>query len=441
MRPACLLLFLSFVAPTVAQQLTWPPMLPDGKSSATASSPALLKGPGKLAEGVRVARTAPTVDFHYYPGQTYAGKLWSAWGNNLAVGDRCWSAIGDHDAPQGNAFLYEYDAKKRELRQVLDVKKLLGLPADHYTPGKIHSAIGMGKDGWLYFGTHRGSTRVTTAKNHFKGDWLLRYNPESGKSEVVAHAPLPGQCMPTGWLDGERMIFYSGTQDGANEKQPAFLAYDLKKRKVLYSDDAGPHRALILSQSTGRVYFHRDGNKAGEAPLVRFDPAKPAAPQPIGVSLGLRAASRETAGIVYTADRDGIWAFDVKTEKADKLGPSVVGASDYITALEADRQTGRYLYYVPGAHGGAERDGSPLVQFDVKTRTRKVIAFLHPFCFDQFGYVASGSYGLAVSPEGDRVHITWNGARGVKKEDLARKPKWNTVAFVVIHVPASERQP
>ena len=48
-----------------------------------------------------------------------------------------------------------------------------------------------------------------------------------------------------------------------------------------------------------------------------------------------------------------------------------------MTSLDVD-PTGRYLYYVPGAHGDAEKDGSPVVQFDVRTRSKKVIAFLHP---------------------------------------------------------------
>jgi len=55
--------------------------------------------------------------------------------------------------------------------------------------------------------------------------------------------------------------------------------------------------------------------------------------------------------------------------------------------------------------------------------------------------VPAGAYAVAVSPEGDRVYITWNGTRGAKKEDLAKKLKWNTCAFTVVHVPAPEREP
>src|SRR5262245_3950818 len=261
MKRAALILFCLSTGPVWAQQLTWPPTLPGGKNVLTDSSPDLLKPTATLQKGVAIAKTALTVDFLYYPGQTYAAKLWSAWGDNLAVGDRCYSAIGDHDAPEGNAFLYEYNANTKRLRQVVEVKKLLRLPRGHYTPGKIHSALSIDPDGWIYFSTHRGSTKTATEKNHFKGDWILRYHRIGNKAEVVTHAPLPNQCLPTGWLDAERMIFYSGTADGANEKKPSFLAYDVENHKVLYSDGAGPARALILASSTGRVYFHREGNR------------------------------------------------------------------------------------------------------------------------------------------------------------------------------------
>src|SRR6185369_11749292 len=106
MRP--LLTTVLFLVPAAlpAQTLTWPPTLPGGKTVLSDSSPLLLKPTPTLQKDVAIAKTPPQVDFLYYPGQTYAAKLWSAWGDNLAVGDRCYSAIGDHDAPQGHAFLY-----------------------------------------------------------------------------------------------------------------------------------------------------------------------------------------------------------------------------------------------------------------------------------------------------------------------------------------------
>ena len=79
----------------------------------------------------------------------------------------------------------------KSFRQLIDVAKVLHLPADHYVPGKIHSRLDMGSDGWLYCATHRGSTTVTADKNHYEGDWILRGDPKTGNSVVVVRGPAP----------------------------------------------------------------------------------------------------------------------------------------------------------------------------------------------------------------------------------------------------------
>ena len=95
--------------------------------------------------------------------------------------------------------------------------------------------------------------------------------------------------------------------------------------------------------------------------------------------------------------------------------------------------TGRYLYFAAGAHGGGSAEGTPVVQFDVQTRKRKVIAFLHPFYQENYGCTPVGTYSTAVDPKGDRLYVTWNVNRGGRA--------WDCCALTVIHIPASERQP
>ncbi|NIP98391.1 MAG: hypothetical protein GWO24_35260 [Akkermansiaceae bacterium] len=387
-----------------------------------------------------IAKAAPTVDFLYFDSQRYPGKPWSVWGDGLAVGDHYYTSIGDHHAPRGNAFVHAYDSRSKKLRLLTDVQSVIKVPPGKYTPGKIHTRLTLGSDGWLYFATHRGSTRATTAENGFEGSWILRCHPGDGRAEVVARAPLPMQCLPTGEMDPERMIFYGGTADGDHRvKRVQFLAYDTSRKRVLYRDDHGPHRAMILSGLTGRVYFHREGGRGVTAPLVRFDPQEPGKPEEIPAVVGLRAATRETRdGKVYTVDGDRLWQFDTRRETSRELGALIVGNQEYITSIDLDRKTERYLYFVAGSHGGSYRDGSPLVQYDLKTARRKVIAFLHPQCEERFGFVAMGSYGSAVSPEGDKVFITWHGNRG-GPDPKRGKLAFNTCALTVVHIPESER--
>jgi hypothetical protein len=421
-----------------ASTLTFPPKLPDGKEVLTVTSEDFLKAPSTIGKDVLIAKTPPTVDFLYYPCQTYAAKIWSNWGDGLAINGKYYSSVGDHDAPKGNAFVYEYDPAKKVLRLLMNVAELLGELL--YLPGKIHGRLDLGKDGWLYFSTHRGSTSVTTDAYGYKGDWIIRCDPKTGKSEIIAHGPVPKHCIPCSVLDPDRLIFYGGTAAGSKGDGDGvqFFAYDVQKRKVLYSGPDGPPRYMILAKSTGKIYYV-PGKEDMVGELVCFDPTKGGEPAKIKASLGLRAATDETSqGMVYTVSKGGkagetmIFSFNTKTEAAQVVGPAAVGTAQYITSIDAD-SSGRYLYYVPGAHGGADKDGTPVVQFDTKSKTRKVIAFLHPYFKDKIGATPVGTFSTAIDPAGDKLYVTWNVSRGSRA--------WDCCALTVIHIPKSERVP
>jgi hypothetical protein len=418
-------------------EVIYPPKLPGGQPVVTDRSDAFLKPAETLREGVAVARTPPTVDFLYYPGQNYPGKPWSNWGDSLAVGGKYYASIGDHLAPAGNAFVFEYDPEKKTLRQLVDIRKVLNLPDGHYTPGKIHGRLDLGSDGWLYFSTHRGSPKVTNDQFHYKGDWIFRCNPATAETEIIVQGPVPKHCIPNSVLDSKRLIFYGGTAQGSGSEDEGiqFLAYDVKARKLLYSGPDGPSRYMALATSTGKLYYTQ-GKQDGT--LMRFDPAV-GKPVPIPGTIGIRAATQETQqGIIYTVSQGQrgaepiLYALNTKTEAIEPLGPAPVGKQSYIASLDAD-PTGRYLYYVAGAHGGSDQDGTPVVQFDTRTKQKKVIAFLHPFYQEKYGAALRGTYSTAVDPKGDKLYITWNVSRGSRA--------WDCCALTVLHLPESERRP
>lgn len=428
------------------EDLPYPPTLPDGQTMVTDTSPRFLEPPASLRAGIAVAKTPPTIDFVFYPGQNYPGKPWSNWGDGSVAEGKYYSAIGDHYAigrgpakhGTGTAMVYEYDPQSKQLRTLVDVTKFLDLPEGHYTPGKIHSRVDMGSDGWLYYATHRGSPQAANDANHYQGDWIFRTDPRSGKSEVVVQGPVPKHSIPNSVLDAERMIFYGATAAGPDSPQQEiqFFAYDVKNRKLLYTGSNGPARYMILAKSTGRLYYV-PGSADGE--LLRYDPEQNKPPASIGQTIGVRAATEETAdGMVYsvsTGQRSGdatLWQFNTRTEKAKEIGTIAVGTEAYVASLDVD-PTGRYLYYVPGAHGGGSRDGSPVVQYDLKTATKKVIAFLHPYYQEKYGFTPKGTYSTAISPDGDKVYITWNVSRGTRA--------WDCCGLAVVHVPAAERLP
>jgi hypothetical protein len=415
------------------------PKLPDGKMSLTDSSPDFLKPVGPLKEGVSIAKTPPTVDVLVYPGQDYEGKPWSNWGDGCFAKGKYYSAIGDHLSPAGTGRVFEYDPATKTMRRIADLKTHYNRPEGHYSPAKIHSRLDMGSDGWIYFSTHRGSPSTSTDTYHYQGDDILRVDPATAKVEVVAQGPVAKHCIPTSVLDPERMIFYGGTAPGKDSTSQAvqFLAYDVRNHKVLYRGDDGPPRCLIRSSSTGRVYYVPGSNAKGK--LVRFDPASPGTPTPIDAEIGIRAATTETPqGIIYAVSTGQggndpeIFAFNVKTERAEKIGTASIGVETYIASMDAD-PSGRYLYYIPGAHGSAPRDGTPVIQFDTKTRTRKVIAFLHSYYQNTYGFSPSGTYCSVLNDDGSTLFVTFNTNRGTKV--------WDYCTLFAIHIPESERQP
>src|SRR5262249_36828311 len=127
-----------------------------------------------------------------------------------------------------------------------------------------------------------------------------------------------------------------------------------------------------------------------------------------------------------------LYALDVKTEKVTELGPAGVGSQEYVTALALDAK-GRYLYYCPGAHGNADRDGTPIVQFDTKSKTRKVIAFLAKRFAAKYAVTPKGTYSLALDDKGERLFITWNASRGGRN--------WDCCLLTVVAIPETERKP
>lgn len=426
--------------------LDFPPQLPDGKTFLEVESEKLLELTTDLQVGVSIAKTPPKVEFLFYPGQDYEGKPWSNWGDSTFANGKYYSAIGDHFAISGKvdgkngtgtAFIFEYDPMKKTLRELVNTSKFLNLPNGHYTPGKVHTRLDMGSDGWLYYATHRGSSRATTVEYHYKGDWILRTHPETLKTEIVAQGPVPFHAIPNGYLDPKRLIYYGGTAAafGREEEGIRFFAYDVQNKKLLLSDADGPARYMMYSPTQDAIYFVR-GKDEGQ--LMKYNPEKDKTPQEVpGATIGIRAATEETKnGKIYSVSLGqkssdaNIFEFDVKNELSKKIGTVSVGSEAYVATVNAS-PSGRYLYYIPGAHGGSYKDGTPIVQFDTRSGKKKVLAFLEPFFTNEYGMTLKGTYGTALSDDGSQLFVTWNVSRGSRA--------WDCCGLTVIHIPDSER--
>jgi hypothetical protein len=73
-----------------------------------------------------------------------------------------------------------------------------------------------------------------------------------------------------------------------------------------------------------------------------------------------------------------------------------------------------------------------VIQYDVQTGRKKVLAFLHPYCRERFGMTLKGTFSSAVDPAGDKLYITWNSSRGGRV--------WDSCLLTVLHLPETERK-
>lgn len=411
--------------------LPYPPTLPGGQTVVTEQTDDFLAPGRNLREGVEVAKVAPRVDFAFYPDQNYPGNPWSHRSDGFVLGDLYYSSSNDHLAPRGTALLWEYDAAKKQFRKLCDTARFLesqnAFPPDmDYRPGEMQSRIDLGSDGWLYYCTDRGSPTVTNDEHGWKGEWILRTDPKTAATEIVAAWPVEKHTMPASLLDPRRMMLYVGTavgRDAPNQKIQ-FFAFDVKQRRIVFQCDDGPYRVMFYSPESGRVFWE------GKV----YDPATNSV-SPANVP-NVRSATRETPqGLVYgtSGTKADLWAYDVRKDELHQLGNVGVGTQEYISSIEAD-PTGRYLYYVPGAHGGANLDDTPIVQYDIKTGRRKVLAFLYPYFWQKYKYALDGSFGNALDEKGERFFISWDGWR----EGQPRG--WESAAITVVYIPEEERR-
>lgn len=398
-------------------------------------SPRLLKAPEGLAGDFTVAREAPTLDFAVFPNQWAGARLWSAWGDSLCAPDgNFYASIGDHATPHGTSYVYRIDPRRGTVDLIVDYNAIVGLKKPDYAPGKIHAPICDGGDGWLYFVGYEGSIRGTTEKDKFSGNWLLRYELKSGRVENLGIL-VPNAGIPEMVAFPARKRLYGLASPGKAQPSPAgpLFAYDYGRRKLVFR--GGPKcnmlRAIIVARD-GRVFYESEGK------LVCYDPdtnrVTPTDATVPGSGRLREASAPAPSGLVYCFSSDGvIFTFDPKTLRIKTVTKAFVTAGLYTASCELSPK-GRYLYYMPSAHGGSRRHGSALIQLDTTTGRRKVIAFLNETLRRQKNYNLGGTYGLALSADGGVLFMNCNGAPPDQK-----RPEFGLCAALVIRIPAGER--
>ena len=475
-----------------AAEKDWPPLLKGATNGTiTFTTPAFLDIPEAVtteaakdgAAPFVVAKTPPTVTLAYHQnlGPDAKGRrLWSSWGDICIARDgRVYCAIGDHGQDvKGDArcFIYRWNPVKKVLEQVVDMNAVVPPESGRPSWSKVHAKLDEGIDGKIYFScTLNDGNRAKncTWTDKVPGGQVYAYDPTTGKTAVVANLPAK-RCTATSLYDAKRNIWWCNLEAGEGN---ALWGLDLDTRKPMFQaldGSLGFNRAIALG-ADGSVYFN--GPDDARNPAKPVDPKtptgkKPAAPtkaeqaealaktiSPIwkydaAINVlrktrsaftgtpGMRSSTPETAdGIIYgsTQARNDLFRYSVRDDKLTMLGPTwLTGA--YVTVMVRSPD-GRFLYYLPGAHGGAFKHGTPVVQYDIAQGTRKVLAFLAPAFDKEYGYVPGGTYGAKLSADGGTLYVNFNGHAS---DPLVRPPGrradgFGLTAFAAISIPATER--
>lgn len=460
----CSLVLTSFccLPQAAAEEMPWPPPLRGAKDGTVTvettrfldvpeAVPAELRKPG--AAPFTVAKTPPRVELAFHDSlgpDAPKRRLWSSWGDICVAGDgSVYCAIGDHGDDRGGdarSFVYRWDPATKRLQQVVDMNRVVPPRRGQPAWSKVHARIDEGPDGGIYFSCtlndgQRGVTSQYAWTDALPGGQLYRFDPKTGKTEVFANLP-PRRCTATSILDRERGIWWCNLEGGGN----ALWGLDLKTKKVVYQAPDGSvqfNRAFALARD-GSLYFN------GEGGLWRCDPAKKTvartrssfgtATGSSSASPGMRAATAETeAGAIFgiTHQTNQLFRYLPAKDELTLLGPNWL--TGLYTAVCALSPCERYVYYLPGAHGQAFRHGTPVVQYEIASGRRKVLAFLAGPLEAEHGYVPAGTYGIKLSADGGTLYVNFNGHAAANRPAHLRADGFGLCAFAAIHLPKSER--
>jgi len=415
-----------------------------------------------------VAKTAPRIEFGVIPHtprffpepvDQHHRAMWANWGQAAYYEptDTFYCSIGDNGSYNAHLYIVGYDPAAMKFIMSPEINEVLGRPDNVFSEGKIHGNLDFVDGPNLWFCTY-----WSKYPEIFPEDWASGYiGGHIMTYNVLTHefvdygVPMPGASWPASRVDPKRKMLYAAGYD------MEFLAWDMDLRKPVYAglpptNTVWSNRVMMIDDVTGRLYT---SNRHADDPnhsLIRYDPATnkhtllESAPMPadeIGEKheiQDMRASTEKRGpdGLLHGITANGqLFSFDPESETTKDLGYGWPGEERYTTSLQRS-PTGKYIYYCPGAHGEGFRDGSPIMQYNVETGERKVLAFVDQFYRGKYGYTPSGTFSIKLDPKGKRLFICWNG--GFYDEEVVMGKSSGSFfqhnAAMLVHIPESERR-
>ena len=417
-----------------------------------------------------LAKTPPLIEFaviqdlepEYLPYDLArkTGGAWGGWGDMTRGPDGCfYFSISSHLSYNGDAYVIKYDPVKKTHRRVVSIRDIIGWTPDEFGDGKIHGDMDFGPDGTTWFLSYFAPFPTRREWNNvYRGSYVFRYNALTGKTEQFG-IPLEGDSWPYFNYDWKRGVLFSVGQMGH------VLVYDTKGKRLIFGgcppdSISWYERCTMLDSETG-VFYTTDS----PSPLYEINGVKPRVvseyrfvsytrrnnefvrmkavvpKNPVtGKSGPCRSHTEEK-------DKDGaFWCFDFQgtlfkffpaQDRTEMVGVNWDKSGSY-TANMCMSPGGRYLYYIPGLAFGIPK-GTPVVQYDTRTGTKKVLAFIWNFYFDKYGYSPVRCYGVELDKKGESLVFYANGGFTGQEDKTPYEVRMRRPAVYQLHIPAGER--
>jgi hypothetical protein len=398
----------------------------DAADCPAAEKPVTPDGPTNTAKVVQAGSDGePRVEMVLYPRPNHTGNPWSQWGQGIVTADgRFLSAMGDHLGVDGDAYLFVYDPATEALTRFADVGQVIGHQTGDWGYGKIHAQMVAGPCGVVYASTYWGTRTKIQYNDRYTGDELLRIDPATLEVTPLG-APIPKHGLPSmaAGPDGRLYVEAVDSSSSTDEDHGAFAVIDpsTDPPTVEFQDDSAAHagfRTILVGADHQAYVADRTGG------VLTYDPAKGTlAKSSLDLGAGiLRAAT--------TPMPDGtVWAITDGPEAIYRVDPDgsthELATVDGYTASLARTPDGSRLFWVPGAHGNANADGTPVMTIDTKTGEVDTLVSLDALGVQAFGLHLGGSYDVAVDPTGKTLYVGLNGGQDPEKP-------WGEVVLAVI---------
>ncbi len=204
----------------------------------------------------------------------------------------------------------------------------------------------------------------------------------------------------------------------------------------------------MIDKETGSIYTTDSQSK--DKQFVRYrrrnnEFTRMKATVPVNPKTGKRGDCRAHTS---KKDADGaFWCFDhygtifkfYPEEDRTEYVTENWGMEGYYTANMEMSPDNRYIYYIPGLSSPQAR-GVPIVQFDTRTKKKKVIAFIFDFYMNKYGYAPVRAYGLELDDKGESLFFYVNGGFGTWEQENPMGIRMRRPGIFHVHIPESERQ-